>query len=71
MLAGLAVTAAWGWWWADPVIALGLAAVAVREGREAWRGDTAPPLSAAGARGESAPPLMQDRLVAGRADAWR
>jgi divalent metal cation (Fe/Co/Zn/Cd) transporter len=39
VLAGLAVTAAWGWWWADPAVALGLAAVAVREGREAWRGE--------------------------------
>jgi divalent metal cation (Fe/Co/Zn/Cd) transporter len=39
VLAGLAVTAAWGWWWADPVIALALAVVAIREGREAWRGD--------------------------------
>lgn len=39
VLAGLAVTAVFGWWWADPVIALGLAAVAVREGREAWRGE--------------------------------
>jgi divalent metal cation (Fe/Co/Zn/Cd) transporter len=39
VLAGLAVTAAFGWWWADPVIALGLAAVAVREGRKAWRGE--------------------------------
>lgn len=39
MLAGLAASAAFGWWQADPVIALALAAVAVREGREAWRGD--------------------------------
>ena len=28
-----------GWWWADPVAALVIAAVAVKEGREAWRGD--------------------------------
>ena len=39
VLAGLALTAALGWWWADPVVGLGLAAVAVREGREAWRGE--------------------------------
>ena len=39
VLAGLAVTAAWpGAWWADPVIGLGIAAVAVREGIRAWRG---------------------------------
>ncbi|TML98116.1 MAG: hypothetical protein E6G10_23550 [Actinobacteria bacterium] len=28
-----------GWWWADPATALVIAGVAVREGREAWRGD--------------------------------
>jgi len=39
-LAGLAVNAAFGWWWADPFAALVIAAVALREGREAWRGDT-------------------------------
>jgi divalent metal cation (Fe/Co/Zn/Cd) transporter len=40
VLAGLAVTAAWpGGWWADPVIALGIAAAAVREGARSWRGD--------------------------------
>ncbi|MFI7706454.1 cation transporter [Nonomuraea sp. NPDC049480] len=27
-----------GWWWVDPAVALVLAAVAVREGRRAWRG---------------------------------
>ena len=39
-LAGLAANAAFGWWWADPLAALVIAAVALREGREAWRGDT-------------------------------
>jgi divalent metal cation (Fe/Co/Zn/Cd) transporter len=40
VLAGLAVTAAWAaGWWADPVIGLGIAAVAVREGIRSWRGD--------------------------------
>lgn len=39
VLVGLLATAALGWSWLDPVIALGLAAVAVREGRGAWRGD--------------------------------
>ncbi|MFC5995690.1 cation diffusion facilitator family transporter [Pseudonocardia hispaniensis] len=39
VLAGLVLNAALGWWWADPLVALGLALVAVREGREAWRGD--------------------------------
>lgn len=36
----LAVTAVWsGGWWLDPVIGLGIAAVAVGEGVEAWRGE--------------------------------
>jgi divalent metal cation (Fe/Co/Zn/Cd) transporter len=39
VLIGLAVTEWLGWWWLDPVIALGLAAIAVHEGREAWRGE--------------------------------
>ncbi len=39
VLAGLGVNAFLGWWWADSVAALGVAALAVREGREAWRGD--------------------------------
>ncbi|MGH3588090.1 MAG: cation diffusion facilitator family transporter [Pseudonocardia sp.] len=45
VLVGLVLNAALGWWWADPVVALGLAVVAVREGRGALRGDTCcPPL---------------------------
>ena len=39
LLAGLVLNAAAGWWWADPVAALVIAAVAVREGVNAWRGD--------------------------------
>jgi|SRR5581483_1537818 len=39
LLAGLALNAAFGWWWADPVAAYGIAILAVQEGREAWRGD--------------------------------
>jgi len=36
----LALTPAWpAGWWLDPLIGLGIAAVAVREGIEAWRGD--------------------------------
>jgi len=40
LLGGLVLNAALGWWWADPVAALGIAALAVQEGREAWEGDT-------------------------------
>jgi divalent metal cation (Fe/Co/Zn/Cd) transporter len=39
LLGGLALNATMGWWWADPVAALGIAALALNEGREAWRGD--------------------------------
>jgi divalent metal cation (Fe/Co/Zn/Cd) transporter len=39
VLIGLALNAALGWWWADPLAALGIAAVALREGRQAWRGE--------------------------------
>lgn len=40
LLAGLVLNSAAGWSWADPAAALLIAAVAVREGREAWRGET-------------------------------
>jgi divalent metal cation (Fe/Co/Zn/Cd) transporter len=39
VLAGLISNALFGWWWADPVAALVIAVVAVREGLESWRGD--------------------------------
>ena len=39
LLAGLLANAALGWWWADPLAALGIAAIALREAREAWRGE--------------------------------
>ncbi len=39
LLAGLVLNAIAGWSWADPVAALVIAAVAVREGLNAWRGD--------------------------------
>jgi len=35
LLVGLGLRAAFGWWWADPVAALGLVYFIVREGREA------------------------------------
>jgi divalent metal cation (Fe/Co/Zn/Cd) transporter len=39
LLVGLMLNSMWGWSWADPVAALGIAAIAVREGINAWRGD--------------------------------
>ncbi|MFJ2432853.1 cation diffusion facilitator family transporter [Streptomyces anulatus] len=38
LLVGLLLNAALGWTWADPVAALVIAGLAVKEGREAWRG---------------------------------
>jgi divalent metal cation (Fe/Co/Zn/Cd) transporter len=38
-LLGIALSASLGWWWADPVAALAIAALAVREGIEAWEHD--------------------------------
>ncbi len=36
---GLAGNALFGWWWLDPIAALLVAAVALREGVETWRGE--------------------------------
>jgi divalent metal cation (Fe/Co/Zn/Cd) transporter len=38
VLAGLLANTFLGWWWLDPAVALGIAALAVREGIEAWHG---------------------------------
>ena len=39
LLVGLGLNRLFGWSWADPIAALVIAGVAVREGGEAWRGD--------------------------------
>ncbi|MCP4225291.1 MAG: cation transporter [Actinomycetia bacterium] len=39
LLVGLLLNATLSWWWADPLAALIVAGLAVREGIEAWRGD--------------------------------
>jgi divalent metal cation (Fe/Co/Zn/Cd) transporter len=39
LLVGLLLNATVDWWWADPLAALGIAYLAVREGLEAWRGE--------------------------------
>ena len=40
VLVGLVLNSLLGWWWVDPVAGLVIAAFAIREGIEAWRGDT-------------------------------
>jgi divalent metal cation (Fe/Co/Zn/Cd) transporter len=39
LLVGLGANALLGWWWADPGAALAVAALALKEGRDAWRGE--------------------------------
>lgn len=39
LLVGLGVNGLFGWTWADPLAALVIAGIAVKEGRQAWRGD--------------------------------
>jgi len=40
LLAGLAGKALFGLWWLDPAAALAIAALAVREGVQSWRGES-------------------------------
>ena len=52
LLVGLVLNATLGWSWADPVAALVIAAVALKEGRDAWRGE--------GCCGPGAPVVVAD-----------
>ena len=40
LLVGLLANAILSWWWADPLAALAIAAVAAKEGVESWRGES-------------------------------
>ena len=40
LLVGLALNAAFGWWWADPLAALAMLPIILKEGVEALRGET-------------------------------
>ena len=58
VLTGLALNAAFGLWWADPTVALCIAALAIREGRQTWQGQgccAAPPIP-----GEPSTPCDKD-----------
>ena len=44
ILAALVLNLTLGWWWADPVAAVVIGAVAAREGYAAWRGEAEQPL---------------------------
>jgi divalent metal cation (Fe/Co/Zn/Cd) transporter len=58
LLVGLGTNALFGLWWADPLAALVIAGVALREGRQSWRGDACgcasspPPLAGEDCRDE-------------------
>ena len=56
LLAGLALNALFGWWWADPVAALLMVPIIAREGLEALRGDTCESCHAVGVAVIRAPP---------------
>jgi divalent metal cation (Fe/Co/Zn/Cd) transporter len=55
LLAGLLANTLLGWSWADPIAALAIAAVAVKEGRDAWRGNACctVPIASAGSATEA------------------
>ncbi|MHA7135181.1 cation transporter [Oerskovia turbata] len=55
LLVGLVLNTTLGWAWADPIAALVIAAVAVKEGVEAWRGDACCAPGAALRHAEDAP----------------
>lgn len=40
LLGGLLLNVFWGWWWADPIAALAMTPIIVKEGMEALRGET-------------------------------
>jgi divalent metal cation (Fe/Co/Zn/Cd) transporter len=54
LLVGLALNSLFGWSWADPIAALVIAVIAVREGINAWQGDLCCPPVATDERGATA-----------------
>ena len=63
VLVSILANAALGWWWLDPIIALGIAGLAVHEGREAWAGKcalTAPRSASTRPRGPAATAAQTD-----------
>jgi divalent metal cation (Fe/Co/Zn/Cd) transporter len=61
LLAGLLLNLMLGWSWADPIAGLVIAAVAVKEGREAWGGEgCCAPTGQAGSAALATEPTCQD-----------
>lgn len=65
LLVGLLLHSLLGWWWADPIAALVIAAIAVREGLEAWRGDSCCAPTAALFEGEAGAERTADGAASG------
>ena len=54
VLVSILANAALGWWWLDPIIGLGIAGLAVHEGRDAWAGEVCSDCAPVGFDGASA-----------------
>ncbi|WP_030263667.1 cation transporter [Streptomyces violens] len=65
LLAGLVLNATLGWSWADPIAALVIAAIAVKEGRDAWRGKGCCATPAAAAPAGPVPAQRQEAVAPG------
>lgn len=74
LLVGLVVNTTLGWSWADPVAGLVIAVVAIKEGRDAWRGEgccsivhtaSGPVVGSAGAQCGCGDPCCTPGVVAG------
>jgi divalent metal cation (Fe/Co/Zn/Cd) transporter len=73
LLVGLLLNSLFGWAWADSVAGLVIAAIAVREGVNAWRGETccAVPVPTEGGRATSRrPPSCPDCRPSRRTRQW-
>lgn len=73
LLVGLLLNSLLGWWWADPLVGLVVAGLALREGREAWAGEAcactpAPGGQEAGAGGGSCSEPCGDECGDGAAE---
>ncbi|MFJ6417422.1 cation transporter [Paeniglutamicibacter sp. NPDC091659] len=66
LLVGLLLNAWLGWAWADPVAALAIAAVALKEGRDAWKGDACCAPNAGALRDDARPGAEAGAEAAGR-----